>query len=98
MARSAPRRLLDWVRILDCKLSRNEKAVTTEATPRITHNIERSSGLRPRRASRRAMRQTHFLKTGFMSIGFRSLPRSEEHTSELQSLTTVVCRLLLEKK
>src|SRR5438046_8517294 len=25
-------------------------------------------------------------------------PRSEEHTSELQSLTKVVCRLLLEKK
>src|SRR5438046_7181886 len=30
-------------------------------------------------------------------IGSR-LPRSEEHTSELQSLTNLVCRLLLEKK
>src|SRR5262249_62319021 len=29
--------------------------------------------------------------------GVRS-PRSEEHTSELQSLTNLVCRLLLEKK
>src|SRR5262249_45290556 len=28
----------------------------------------------------------------------RSRPRSEEHTSELQSLTNLVCRLLLEKK
>src|SRR5437016_10616059 len=28
----------------------------------------------------------------------RGLPRSEEHTSELQSLTNLVCRLLLEKK
>src|SRR5437016_8099241 len=28
----------------------------------------------------------------------QSLPRSEEHTSELQSLTNLVCRLLLEKK
>src|SRR5215213_11699772 len=27
-----------------------------------------------------------------------SNPRSEEHTSELQSLTNLVCRLLLEKK
>src|SRR5438046_8602696 len=27
-----------------------------------------------------------------------SPPRSEEHTSELQSLTNLVCRLLLEKK
>src|SRR5205814_10344216 len=29
-------------------------------------------------------------------VGF--LPRSEEHTSELQSLRHLVCRLLLEKK
>src|SRR5438093_9465926 len=28
----------------------------------------------------------------------RRSPRSEEHTSELQSLTNLVCRLLLEKK
>src|SRR5438046_6308610 len=28
----------------------------------------------------------------------RSRARSEEHTSELQSLTNIVCRLLLEKK
>src|SRR5437016_14628425 len=32
-------------------------------------------------------------------IGERAVaPRSEEHTSELQSLTNLVCRLLLEKK
>src|SRR5437899_4308818 len=30
--------------------------------------------------------------------GGSSLPRSEEHTSELQSLRHLVCRLLLEKK
>src|SRR5262249_59501219 len=29
---------------------------------------------------------------------FQFLARSEEHTSELQSLTNIVCRLLLEKK
>src|SRR5438093_9235565 len=28
----------------------------------------------------------------------QNFPRSEEHTSELQSLTNLVCRLLLEKK
>src|SRR5258706_7243183 len=28
----------------------------------------------------------------------REIERSEEHTSELQSLTNLVCRLLLEKK
>src|SRR5438046_8145500 len=31
-------------------------------------------------------------------LGDHELPRSEEHTSELQSLTNLVCRLLLEKK
>src|SRR5438093_9949608 len=30
--------------------------------------------------------------------GARDFERSEEHTSELQSLTNLVCRLLLEKK
>src|SRR5262249_62042298 len=30
--------------------------------------------------------------------GALGTPRSEEHTSELQSLTNLVCRLLLEKK
>src|SRR5258706_12106917 len=32
------------------------------------------------------------------SLLFSALQRSEEHTSELQSLTNLVCRLLLEKK
>src|SRR5437016_12091256 len=32
------------------------------------------------------------------STSRRCRPRSEEHTSELQSLTNLVCRLLLEKK
>src|SRR5262245_833694 len=32
------------------------------------------------------------------SLGFGKLMRSEEHTSELQSLRHLVCRLLLEKK
>src|SRR6476646_8175708 len=31
-------------------------------------------------------------------IGLASVPRSEEHTSELQSHSDIVCRLLLEKK
>src|SRR5437016_7863763 len=31
-------------------------------------------------------------------VGLDEVVRSEEHTSELQSLTNLVCRLLLEKK
>src|SRR5438093_1941337 len=38
-------------------------------------------------------------RSRFPSAVFRVMvPRSEEHTSELQSLTNLVCRLLLEKK
>src|SRR5258706_5939942 len=33
-----------------------------------------------------------------LSSTIRTCLRSEEHTSELQSLTNIVCRLLLEKK
>src|SRR5258707_10237632 len=34
----------------------------------------------------------------FDAAAFRARPRSEEHTSELQSRQYLVCRLLLEKK
>src|SRR5687767_15267993 len=34
----------------------------------------------------------------FVALGGSSMSRSEEHTSELQSLAYLVCRLLLEKK
>src|SRR5262249_52510929 len=49
-------------------------------------------------------RDTHGLRAAFPETRNRLLylgafrPRSEEHTSELQSLTNLVCRLLLEKK
>src|SRR6266536_1424222 len=48
----------------------------------------RSSGGRRRRAERRSRRLGRH----------RARPRSEEHTSELQSRVDLVCRLLLEKK
>src|SRR5258706_8582421 len=35
---------------------------------------------------------------GFGPVNLVNASRSEEHTSELQSLTNLVCRLLLEKK
>src|SRR5258706_11287636 len=47
---------------------------------------QRPRGARRRRAGRDVRPQR------------RVLHRSEEHTSELQSLTNLVCRLLLEKK
>src|SRR2546425_12749641 len=44
---------------------------------------------------------TSLSRAGAAAIGFDvplGQPRSEEHTSELQSLAYLVCRLLLEKK
>src|SRR2546425_9715691 len=51
-----------------------------------------------RRATERARRETRRgLRRGCRARRARR-PRSEEHTSELQSLAYLVCRLLLEKK
>src|SRR5229473_6964521 len=47
----------------------------------------RSAGRRPRRPDGRAL-----------DAALAQADRSEEHTSELQSLAYLVCRLLLEKK
>src|SRR5438093_4418496 len=55
---------------------------------RLVHQLNRVRGLREREGTARdgnGDRRQHEL-------------RSEEHTSELQSLTNLVCRLLLEKK
>src|SRR5438046_7382269 len=49
----------------------------------------------PRRRGRGGLRRARALAA--LRARSRSL-RSEEHTSELQSLTNLVCRLLLEKK
>src|ERR1035441_10826064 len=40
----------------------------------------------------------HLVQAGLLPQQAQSLFRSEEHTSELQSLRHLVCRLLLEKK
>src|SRR5437899_8857895 len=48
-------------------------------------------------SSRRAFR-LHAAVCETLSAGENSRHRSEEHTSELQSLRHLVCRLLLEKK
>src|SRR5207253_9996814 len=46
----------------------------------------------------RGIRSLHHVAPVRDERGVRSNPRSEEHTSELQSRGHLVCRLLLEKK
>src|SRR5256886_10962208 len=63
---------------------------------------------RPPLVTAARQRQGHLLRVGNQTIAVHGnpvlapqiaeLPRSEEHTSELQSQSNLVCRLLLEKK
>src|SRR3989441_3515095 len=48
--------------------------------------------------SKTAVERLHRRLRGRRNLTRLKLPRSEEHTSELQSLAYLVCRLLLEKK
>src|SRR3989441_3492182 len=62
--------------------------ISAEVRPLRTRRAT-SSSLRVRRAFERAL---------LTSLARSTSTRSEEHTSELQSLAYLVCRLLLEKK
>src|SRR5688572_32710775 len=55
------------------------------------------SSWKPKRVSRSDGGTTPAREPPIMSP-FKAPPRSEEHTSELQSQSNLVCRLLLEKK
>src|SRR5437016_11838977 len=59
--------------------------------------LENQKQLRPPRT---LMDASLLMENGARTVAIRRglQPRSEEHTSELQSLTNLVCRLLLEKK
>src|SRR5687767_15716066 len=59
---------------------------------------ERRARCRDRREARRAGDRDRGRALGVAQRRVRTLARSEEHTSELQSLAYLVCRLLLEKK
>src|SRR5205085_8886015 len=60
---------------------------TARSTPRLPNAGRRRRVARPRAACRRATARDRTISH-----------RSEEHTSELQSQSNLVCRLLLEKK
>src|SRR2546425_6655279 len=52
----------------------------------------------PAQARRKQLQRAPPRRSRRCGRGRRQRPRSEEHTSELQSLAYLVCRLLLEKK
>src|SRR2546430_8301775 len=58
--------------------------------------VNKTWGLRLRKSARSATERPALLSSSSACV--RSGRRSEEHTSELQSQSNLVCRLLLEKK
>src|SRR5256885_3838355 len=62
------------------------------------HEAERTPVLVTRDIEQLLARGKHDLIVEVGLVGARARPRSEEHTSELQSPCNLVCRLLLEKK
>src|SRR5690554_6953378 len=72
--------------------------LTTAAHPPLFSSSERRSSLNqtsPQRSLLVGFFTPNIMVRTFPKLGF---PRSEEHTSELQSRPHLVCRLLLEKK
>src|SRR5262245_65397293 len=65
----------------------------SRAVPHPTSSMERGGAARYR-----VNRRRHIAGVSSFGSGYASDVRSEEHTSELQSLRHLVCRLLLEKK
>src|SRR2546425_5075053 len=65
-----------------------------------TAGLEPEQIAKPVRAILRGQRNFEFRMVEVTGVDFaaRQVARSEEHTSELQSLAYLVCRLLLEKK
>src|SRR5438093_5342341 len=73
---------------------------TTLFRSRVLRSASRRAVCRARRPTRpaRRRRSTEIRRSHECSYSEPPNLRSEEHTSELQSLTKLVCRLLLEKK
>src|SRR2546427_7473651 len=78
--------------------ARFREALAAESPLQVIGAINANHALLAKRAGFRAI----YLSGGGVAAGSLGLPdlgiRSEEHTSELQSQSNLVCRLLLEKK
>src|SRR5688572_31784137 len=63
--------------------------------PRLSAAVDHRPGHRPSADEQRGRQRVGRLQWRDLQL---RVPRSEEHTSELQSQSNLVCRLLLEKK
>src|SRR2546430_9454538 len=71
---------------------------TTLFRSEANRRIRQASGARAHRPPRRKLREVLLNPLLERRLRIEDSTRSEEHTSELQSQSNLVCRLLLEKK
>src|SRR5437899_9864948 len=77
-------------------LFRSEEVIRrNEQAEKLLEELNALHGFNSEDALRKAQLRMEIVRLGFST---NRLDRSEEHTSELQSLRHLVCRLLLEKK
>src|ERR1039458_4764755 len=69
----------------------------TQCRDRVSQALERVRQAARARKKERFTALLHHVNIDLLRLSFYALKRSEEHTSELQSLRHLVCRLLLEK-
>src|SRR5205823_7006124 len=81
-----------------CPLANGSASMNPPAAKKRTNASPRWSSWKMGEFHLRHTRHSRWSKTLLPQMKFAHLPRSEEHTSELQSLAYLVCRLLLEKK
>src|SRR5260221_7284617 len=70
----------------------------TATTEIYTLSLHDALPISDRRSRRSRHQNSKFILPELPSVPLTRKPRSEEHTSELQSHSDLVCRLLLEKK
>src|SRR2546425_1389740 len=88
-------RNVSFIRAISASLTR--QTVTPASSKPSSFFTRRRNDSSGRRARRTARWRFTIILAGFLYLVL-SRTRSEEHTSELQSLAYLVCRLLLEKK
>src|SRR5262245_62357505 len=89
--------LSDWSSdVCSSDLPREPPAPAEDRRPRAGHRDGSDRG--PRRRAAPGPRRVAARRRHARALLERALVRSEEHTSELQSLRQLVCRLLLRKK
>src|SRR5688572_20268768 len=94
------RAFFDWLDTLRISLDLSEPEWLLSATKALLERKEPKQNWNDIFEGLRSIRPSARLEEGWEREGTRLFlsPRSEEHTSELQSQSNLVCRLLLEKK